>query len=54
MGYNGTVNGCDNCTGVKRDAEGFAWFPGEAEHNYQPNDKSLSEFTVSRVVAGVI
>lgn len=35
MGYNGTVDGCDKCTGVKRDKNGYAWDPGERVHLYQ-------------------
>jgi hypothetical protein len=31
MGYNGIVNNCDQCAGVQRDANGFAWLPGEME-----------------------
>lgn len=34
MGDTGTVDGCDACTGVKRDAEGIAWFPDEMTHTY--------------------
>lgn len=25
MGYDGTVGGCDQCTGVERDANGYFW-----------------------------
>ena len=36
MGVNGTVYGCDKCTGVERDKNGYAWKPGEQEHVYEP------------------
>jgi hypothetical protein len=29
MGYNGTVDGCDACTGVERDVNGDEWRKGE-------------------------
>lgn len=35
MGRNGTVDGCDECTGTKRDKNGFAWYPRERVHIYQ-------------------
>jgi hypothetical protein len=31
LGYNGTGEGCDTCTGVKRDRNGYAWEPGETQ-----------------------
>lgn len=31
MGVNATVDGCDECTGVRRDFRGWAWEPGEME-----------------------
>lgn len=39
MGYNATVTNrgeciCDTCSGVKRDKNGYAWFPGETSHTY--------------------
>lgn len=34
MGDNGTVDGCDGCTGVQRDRNGYAWFPDETEQVY--------------------
>lgn len=34
MGYNGTVDGCDQCTGTKRDKRGYAWGPRERVHTY--------------------
>jgi hypothetical protein len=36
MGVNGTVNGCDKCTGVERDLEGHAWNHNETEQLYVP------------------
>ena len=35
MGYNGTVDGCDVCTGTKRDRNGYAWSSRERVHVYQ-------------------
>jgi hypothetical protein len=29
LGYDGTVQGCDSCTGARRDRGGAAWLPGE-------------------------
>jgi Zn-finger nucleic acid-binding protein len=35
MGHNGTVDGCDKCTGVTRDKNGFAWSPSDRVHAYE-------------------
>ena len=51
MGVNGTVDGCDKCTGVKRDKNGHAWDPDEQEHTYAPIetvDDESTWFTVTR------
>ena len=37
MGYNGTVDGCDKCTGVKRDKYGYAWEKGGRVQTRVPN-----------------
>lgn len=29
LGWDGTVDGCDKCTGVRRDRGGNAWYPQE-------------------------
>lgn len=29
MGYTGTVNGCDVCLGIVRDADGYVYHPDE-------------------------
>jgi hypothetical protein len=29
MGYSGTVNGCDTCLGIVRDADGYVYHPDE-------------------------
>lgn len=38
LGVNGTIHGCDKCTGVERIADigsnASAWFPGEDFHLY--------------------
>lgn len=34
MGVSGTVDGCDKCTGTKRDKNGYAWGPDEQEQTY--------------------
>lgn len=46
MGYNGTIDGCDNCTGFKRDSKGHFWEPGETEHVYQNPDGTLYTITL--------
>jgi hypothetical protein len=47
MGWNGTVDGCDRCTGTVRDSEGNAWGRGEKTQTYQ--DVATGKvFTVSR------
>jgi len=35
MGYNGTVHGCDNCTGAQRDNtdDNAVWMPGEVKQS---------------------
>lgn len=38
MGKTGTVDGCDECTGVERDKFGCHWMPGEHEKTYLPNN----------------
>jgi len=51
MGYNGTVDGCDNCTGVQRDKNGYAWDLGETTQTYRPvgaPDNGSQDFTVTR------
>jgi len=51
MGYDGTINGCDNCTGVRRDKNGYAWHPGEMSQTYRPvgaPDDGSQDFTVTR------
>ena len=35
MGMNGTIDGCDECTGTVRDSHGYAWGPEENCHTYQ-------------------
>lgn len=47
MGYNGTVDGCDKCTGVERDQNGFAWMKGEKRKtlfDFKTNERT----TISR------
>jgi hypothetical protein len=34
MGWNGTEDGCDECTRTVRDSHGYAWEPGERCHIY--------------------
>jgi ribosomal protein L37AE/L43A len=47
MGWNGTIDGCDECTNTVRDSRGNAWSPGEKSHTYQ--DANTGEiWTVSR------
>lgn len=51
MGYDGTVDGCDPCTGIQRDKNGYAWDAGETEQTYRPNgapDDGSQDFTVTR------
>jgi hypothetical protein len=49
MGVSGTVDGCDKCTGVKRDKNGYAWYPDEKEQTYEPIGGSEKDrFTVNR------
>jgi hypothetical protein len=47
LGYDGVMDGCDECQGVKRDKDGFAWHPDEKQHTYAPVDGS-AEFVVTR------
>ena len=47
MGRNGTVDGCDKCTGTVRDVHGHAWGPGESTHTYL-DENTGKTFTVSR------
>lgn len=52
MGVSGTVDGCDKCTGVKRDKNGYAWHPDEQEQTYEPIGGSEKDrFTVTRAQA---
>lgn len=51
MGYNGTVDGCDPCTGTTRDKNGYAWAANETEQTYRPigaPDDGSQDFTVTR------
>lgn len=46
-GVNGTIEGCDKCCGVRRDRNGYAWFPREKYHTYMDiNSKKV--YTVKR------
>lgn len=47
MGFNGTIHGCDNCTGVQRDVNGYAWKPNEEEITFEVVATG-KKFTVSR------
>jgi ribosomal protein L37AE/L43A len=52
LGVNGTIYGCDKCTGVKRDKGGYAWLPDEQEQIYEPIGGSEKDrFTVTRAQA---
>jgi deoxycytidylate deaminase len=50
LGYNGTVDGCDDCLNVKRDSHEHAWFPEETEHVYRPvhSEDDSQDFVVTR------
>ena len=50
MGDNGTVDGCDKCTGVQRDKKGYAWKAGETEQAYRPVgvEDDSQDFVVTR------
>jgi hypothetical protein len=47
LGYNGVIEGCDKCIGIKRDKQGHAWFKGETSHTYKPNNGG-PEYNVTR------
>lgn len=47
LGYNGVVEGCDKCLGIKRDKQGYAWFPHDRTHTFHPND-GAPDYTVTR------
>lgn len=47
MGVNATVDGCDACTGVERDNNGYYWERGATEQTYKPLDGS-PVYTVKR------
>ena len=49
MGVSGTVDGCDKCTGVKRDRNGYAWQPDEQEQTFAPIETSDDESTWYKV-----
>lgn len=49
LGHNGTVGGCDECTGVKRDLAGHAWDRHQTVAHYQEDDGTITK--VSRRVA---
>lgn len=34
MGWNGTVDGCDECTGIVRDSKGRVWEPGKKHKTF--------------------
>ena len=50
MGVDGTIDGCDACTGVQRTADEFsdntAWRPGENSKHYMEKDGAV--ITVTR------
>ena len=50
MGDNGTVNGCDKCTGIERDSNGYWWKPKDRVHFYQ-SIKTGEVFAVKRLDA---
>jgi hypothetical protein len=50
MGWNGTVDGCDECTGTVRDSHGHAWKLGEKKHDYESVDSDI-RFSVTRARA---
>lgn len=49
LGFDGTVDGCDSCTGVKRDKNGYAYDADEVEQgawfaNVDGSDAVLTPF----------
>ncbi len=34
LGVNGIIGTCDDCAGIKRDGNGYAWKPWEMEQTY--------------------
>lgn len=49
LGHNGTVGGCDECTGVKRDLAGHAWYRHQTVAHYYEDDGTIIK--VSRRMA---
>lgn len=44
LGFTGTADGCDECTGTVRDAKGYAW--GRGEKAMQMNHGTLQRKAV--------
>ena len=54
MGYDGTVDGCDKCTGVERDKDGYVWGKDEQVQTRVPiatANKMSTWFKVTRAEA---
>lgn len=49
MGYNGTIDGCDDCLGVQRDMRGHVWHPDDTHHVYVNFDGSLDRVVMRPV-----
>ncbi len=52
LGVNGVKGRCDQCAGVKRDRDGYAWRNYETKHTYQDVETGQI-FTVTRSEAGL-
>ena len=59
LGVNGAYNEkrhrneCDQCAGVKRDAQGHAWSRGESHHYYGDGDGPTVRVSRRQAMAGV-
>jgi NADH pyrophosphatase NudC (nudix superfamily) len=50
LGRTGVEGGCDNCLGIQRDRNGYAWLPDETEQTYMDVDTG-TVYTVTRAEA---
>ena len=60
LGVNGAYNEkrhrdeCDQCAGVKRDAQGHAWGKGEMFHHYGDGDGATVKVSRRQAMAGTV
>jgi hypothetical protein len=49
LGLNGTIHDCDKCLYIKRDSNGFFWYPTEEEIVLRPvNGTEKDDYVVTR------